>query len=348
MKIVLDRGGYNPYNNRCEEYSYRGSYTYTYSTEADTMSELIRVETGAIQAQAALSEELYLRFVSFIDAKPATVATYTRALRQMFKYFAENQITRPQREDILSYRESLKASGHKPTTVQNYITATRLFFAWTEQERIYPNVAQHVKGAKLDREHKKDYLTSRQAKTVLTDIDRSTPQGLRDYAIVALMMTGGLRTIEVVRADAGDLRTVGDDTVLFIQGKGRDEKTEYVKLSSQVEAAIRDYLKTRGEVPSTAPLFTSMSNNSRGQRMTTRAVSGIAKACMMEAGYNSSRLTAHSLRHTAVTLSLLAGRPLEEVQQFARHANIATTMIYNHALDKAKNGCSEAIASAIF
>ena len=37
--------------------------------EADTMSELIRVETGAIQAQAALSEELYLRFVSFIDAK---------------------------------------------------------------------------------------------------------------------------------------------------------------------------------------------------------------------------------------------------------------------------------------
>ena len=312
------------------------------------MSELIRVETGAIQAQAALSEELYIRFVSFIDAKPATVATYTRALRQMFKYFAENQITRPQREDIISYRESLKASGLKPTTVQNYITATRLFFQWTEQERVYPNVAAHIKGAKLDRDHKKDYLTSRQAKAVLTDIDRSTPQGVRDYAIIALMMTGGLRTIEVVRADAGDLRTVGDDTVLFLQGKGRDEKTEYVKLSSPVEKAIRDYLRIRGEVPSTAPLFVSMSNNSKGERMTTRSVSGIAKACMVEAGYNSSRLTAHSLRHTAVTLSLLAGKPLEEVQQFARHANIQTTLIYSHALDKAKNGCSEAIANAIF
>lgn len=310
------------------------------------MNELIRTEDGAIQVQA-LSEELYLRFVSFIDAKPATVATYTRALRQMFKYFSDNGITHPQREDILSYRDSLKDS-HKPTTVQNYITATRLFFSWTEQERIYPNVAAHVKGAKLDRMHKKDYLTSNQVKTVLADIDRSSAQGLRDYAILALMITGGLRTIEVVRADIGDLRTVGDSVALYIQGKGRDEKTEYVKLSPPVEKAIRDYLRTRGEVTASDPLFTSMSNNSKGQRMTTRSVSGIAKACMVEAGYNSSRLTAHSLRHSAVTLSLLAGRSLEEVQQFARHANIQTTLVYSHALDKAKNGCSQAISNAIF
>lgn len=312
------------------------------------MSELITVETGAIQAQAALSEELYIRFVSFLDAKEKTVQTYTRALRQMFKYFKDNGISRPQREDIISYRDSLKASGHKPTTIQNYITAARLFFAWTEQENIYPNISAHVKGAKLDRDHKKDYLTTRQIKTVLADVDRSTPQGIRDYAIVALMVTGGLRTIEVVRADVGDLRTVGDDTVLFLQGKGRDEKTEYVKVSAPVESAIRDYLKLRGEVAPEEPLFVSMSNNSKGQRMTTRAISGIAKESLVEAGYNSSRLTAHSLRHTAVTLSLLAGKSLEEVQQFARHANIATTMIYNHALDKAKNGCAEAISKAIF
>lgn len=312
------------------------------------MSELIRVETGSVKEQAALSEELYLRFVSFIDAKDKTIQTYTRALRQMFRYFAEQEITRPQREDILSYRDGLKASGHKPTTIQTYITVTRLFFQWTAQEGIYPNIAEHIKGAKLDRDHKKDYLTSRQVKTVLSDVDRSTPQGLRDYAILALMITGGLRTVEIVRADVADLRTLGDDTVLYIQGKGRDEKTEYIKLSAPVEAAIREYLKTRSDIETSAPLFTSMSNNSKGERMTTRSISRIAKDSMIEAGYNSSRLTAHSLRHTAVTLSLLAGKPLEEVQQFARHANIQTTLIYSHALDKAKNGCSEAIAKAIF
>ncbi len=312
------------------------------------MSEIIIREAGEIQAQAVISEEAYLRFVSFIDATPKTVETYTRALRQMTRYFAENGIRNPQREDIISYRENLKETGHKPTTVQNYITAARLFFQWTEQERIYPNVAAHVKGAKLDREHKKDYLTSAQCKNVLSGIDRSSIIGLKEYAIVALVITGALRTIEVSRADIGDLRTAGDNTVLYVQGKGREEKTEYVKVSPAVEKAIRAYLKARGETDPSAPLFASDSNNSKGGRLSTRSISGMCKAAMVNAGYNSSRLTAHSMRHTGVTLALLNGNSLEEAQQYARHANIATTMIYNHALDKAKNGCAEAVSAAIF
>lgn len=312
------------------------------------MDDIIKTEQAELATQQGLTADLYNRFVAFIDAKPKTVETYTKALKQLFTYFGANGISNPTREDVIAFREELKATGHKPTTIQNYITATRLFFQWLEQERIYPNVAAHIKGAKLDREHKKDYLTSRQVKAVLDNIDRSTIQGKRDYAMLVLMITGGLRTIEVVRADIGDLRTVGDNTVLYVQGKGRDEKTEYIKLDAQVESIIREYLRARGEAKLESPLFVSFSNNSKGQRMTTRAISGIAKAHMVEAGYNSDKLTAHSLRHTAVTLSLLAGKPLEEVQQFARHANMATTMIYNHALDKAKNGCSEAIAKAIF
>lgn len=312
------------------------------------MSEIIRVEETAISAAQGLSEDTYLRFVAFADVKEKSVETYTRALRQMFRFFRENGIRNPQREDILSYRDSLKARGLKPSSIQNYITATRLFFQWTEQERIYPNVAAHVKGAKLDREHKKDYLTSSQSKAVLAGIDRSSLTGLRDYAIVALMLTDALRTIEVSRANIEDLRTLGDFTVLYIQGKGRDEKAEYVKVPQPVEKAIRDYLKARGEADPTEPLFTSTSNNSKGGRLSTRTISGICKGSMVEAGYNSERLTAHSLRHTAVTLSLINGRPLEEVQEFARHANIATTMIYNHALEKAKNGCSDAVSSALF
>lgn len=307
---------------------------------------IIQIETDIVRNE--LTDELYQAFAKYIDAKPKTVETYTKALRQLGGYFAEHHIDKPIREDVIAFREDLKATGHKPTTIQNYITAARLFFSWLEQAGIYPNVAAHVKGAKLDREHKKNYLTSRQVKAVLADIDRTTLQGKRDYAMLVLMVTGGLRTVEVERADIGDMQTLGDSTVLYIQGKGRDEKTEYVKLDAHVEAAIRDYLKARGEAKPDAPLFASTSNNNRGKRMTTRAISGIAKAHMLEAGYNSDKLTAHSLRHTAVTLSLLAGQPLEEVQQFARHANISTTMIYNHALDKAKNGCSAAIANAIF
>lgn len=312
------------------------------------MNEIQVIQANGIVAQGIVGADLFEQFISYLDASPKTVETYKKALRQLFNYFFLHGITQPQREDIVAFREDLKASGHKPTTVQNYMVAVRIFFRWTAQKGLYDNVADHLKGAKLSRDHKKDYLTSGQVKSVIGSVERDSLQGLRDYAILTLMITGGLRTIEVVRADIGDLRNAGDNTVLYVQGKGRMEKTDYIKLSPPVEKAIRDYLTARKEKNENAPLFASCSNNSKGGRLSTRSVSGIVKERLKGAGYDSSRLTAHSLRHTAVTLSLLAGKDITEVQQFARHANIATTMIYNHALDKAKNGCSEAIANAIF
>lgn len=312
------------------------------------MNELIVQGRTEIVATQTVGADLFSRFIEYLDASEKTVETYSKALRQLFNFFSLNGIRQPQREDIVAFREELKATGHKPTTIQNYITATKLFFKWTAQEGLYPNIADHLKGAKLNREHKKDYLTSSQAKEILDSVERDTIKGKRDYAILALMITGGLRTIEVVRADVGDLRNLGNQTVLFVQGKGREEKAEFIKIDRKVEKAIRAYLSARGNTSDTAPLFTSTSHNNSGQRITTRSVSGIVKERLRTAGYDSSRLTAHSLRHTAVTLALLAGKSIEEVQQHARHKDISTTMIYNHALDRAKNSCAEAIANAIF
>jgi integrase/recombinase XerD len=310
------------------------------------MEELTTMQTTDLTVSQV--EDLYSKFVAFLDATPKTAETYKKAIRQLFVYLSLQGISRPQREDIIAFREDLKASGHKPTTVQNYITAAKLFFRWTAQEGYYPDITDHMKGAKIDREHKRDYLTANQVKAVLDGIERDTLQGLRDYAMLSLMVTGGLRDIEVSRADIGDLRTAGESTVLYVQGKGRQEKTEYIKISAPVEKALRAYLRERGEATEGAPLFASLSNNSKGGRLSTRSVSGTVKQRLKAAGYNSERLTAHSLRHTAVTLSLLAGKRIDEVQQFARHANIATTMIYNHSLDKAKNSCSDAISAAIY
>lgn len=298
--------------------------------------------------QPIITEDLFKRFVNYLDASSKTIETYTRALRQFFKYIDSQGINRPTRDTILNYRSELEASGKKPTTVQNYIVAVRLFFQWTETEGLYPNIANHVKGAKLDRNHKKDYLTPRQVKKVLNSVKGETVLELRDYAILALMLTGGLRTIEVSRANIEDIRSAGDSEVLYLQGKGHVEKTDYIKLVPQVEDAIRAYLSIRGTVKGDEPLFTSTSNNSRGARMSARSISGIVKKALVNAGYNSDRLTAHSTRHTAVTLALMGGQSLEEVQQFARHKNIQTTLIYAHNLDREKNNSEATIAKAIF
>lgn len=311
------------------------------------MNELTIIDNRALAEQQTLSVELFSRWTSYIDASPKTIDTYSKAIKQFFLYLSDNGINRPKREDIVAYRDYLK-QNHKPTTVQSYLAAVKLFFQWAEREGLYPNVADRVKGAKLDTEHKKDYLTSKQTAKLLGAIDRSSLKGLRDYAMLSLMVTTGLRTISIVRADIGDIRTAGDDTALYYQGKGHEEKADYVKLAEPVEEAIRAYLTARGESDIKAPLFCSISNKNSGGRMTTRSISRVAKEHLIEIGLDSDRLTAHSLRHTAATLNLLNGATVEETKQLLGHQNINTTLIYSHALDRAKNNSEKRIAKAIF
>lgn len=314
------------------------------------MNNLVITDANQLaKKDMTIDYELYDRFISFLDASPKTIETYTRNLRQFFKFLSNNLIIEPKREDIIAYREYLKQELNlKPTTIQAYIIVVRLFFQWTAQEGMYPNVAEKVKGAKISTLHKKDPLTTNQAKDIISSFDRSTEAGARNYAIFSLMITGGLRDIEVQRANLEDLRILGDDTVLYIQGKGKDEKTDYVKIPYPVEKAIREYLKFRSSIKASEPLFSSTSNNNRGMRLTTRSISSIVKKAFKSSGYDSDRLTAHSLRHTAGTLNLLNGGSLEDTQQLLRHQNINTTMIYLHHIDRAKNQSEERIAKALF
>lgn len=319
----------------------------------------VKGTTTELQQAQQITQAMYDSFLDYINVESEkTQETYTKAIRQWFKYMVDNGITRPTKNDVQAYKNWLKTSpieegphkGKKRTaaTVQNYIMAVKIFFNWAEGEKLYPNVAKRVKGEKLGKEHKKDYLTKRQVKKVMETAKGNSVTELRDYAILALMFTGGLRTIEVSRALVGDMKPRGEDMVLYIQGKGHSEKEDYVKLMSNVEDAIRAYLKARGNEDPEGPLFTSTSNRSKGKALSTRSVSKIVKEAMKKAGYDSERLTAHSTRHTAVTLALLGGEDLERVQQFARHKDPATTLIYAHSLERETNTCEQTIAKAIF
>jgi len=306
---------------------------------------MIAAQAQELTEQAGL-QALYSRFIAYLDSKPRTVQTYNSALHQFFTWLADKGITQPQRDHVLAYRDDL-LSRAKPTTVQAYMVAVRLFFRWTAQEGLYPDIADKIKGAKLNgKRHKRDALTAEQVRTLLQAINQDSPQGRRDYAIVALMVTGGLRDIEVVQANIEDMRQGPGGTVLYIQGKGWDSKDEYISLARPVEDAIKAYLAARGETQ--GPLFASASNNSKGGRMSTRSISAIVKGHMRAAGFDSDRLTAHSLRHTAGTLNLLNGGTLQETQQLLRHSNINTTMIYLHNLERAANRSEQRIAAAIF
>lgn len=288
-----------------------------------------------LQTITALSDNdnLLDRYINSLDVKPKTKETYKKALRQFFKWQEENQQGQTGRADILSYKGYLMAN-YSASTVSAYITAVRGLFAWLEAEKLYPNVTAGIKGAKAAHGFKKDTLTPYQAKKVLSHIKRETIEQLRDYAIINLLLRTGLRTIEAQRANIEDIRQQGGQSLLYIQGKGRDSKDAFVILTPATLEPIQQYLNARGRTDHSAPLFISHGNRSKGARLTTRSFSRIAKDALKAAGIDSDRITAHSLRHTAITFSLLGGASIQEAQQLARHSNINTTLIYAHNIDR--------------
>jgi integrase len=157
-----------------------------------------------------------------------------------------------------------------------------------------------------------------------------------------------LRTVETVRLNIGDLRTDQGTAVIWVQGKGHAEADAEIVLGDTVEHAIRAYLDAAGRTdePTNAPLFASTSNRNRGGRLTTRSIRNIAAQAFERVGVKSDTVTAHSLRHTTVTLALMGGATVQEVQQLARHASIDTTMIYAHNIERLE-GKAEASVDAM-
>jgi integrase/recombinase XerD len=268
------------------------------------------------------------QFLKSHDVKPITREGYERRLRQFFSWCTANHITDANRDTIIDYKRTLISKGFTAYSVSGYLVAVRQFFVWTEMVKVHPNVARGVKGRRRQKGFCRDAFSVEQVQTLLGSIDRSTLIGKRDYALLNLLARTGIRTIELVRADVGDIRQVGGETILMLQGKGSDSKDEIVVLVNNSLQPIMDYILARGDSNAAAPLFGSLSDGNWGERICTRTVRRIVKTRLRLTGTESSRLTAHSFRHFLVTTALQNGVSLQETQQAARHASLQSTMLY--------------------
>ena len=229
------------------------------------MNEIITTNT-ALQAQPTFTN-LADEYIDYLQVKEVTAKSYGVCIRCFLEWLQANNIMRPQYEDIRNYtvwlsmpHASRKGDGETITfaagTQARYLRAVKSMFRWLSVKNRYPNVADGVKGAKVRADNtKRDPLQREDAVNLLDSIDRSTEIGKRDYAMILLSITAGLRIIELQRAEIGGLETVAGEKVLFIQGKGHDEADAYKKLTPEVAEAIDEYLQTRTHKDAHAPLF---------------------------------------------------------------------------------------------
>jgi integrase/recombinase XerC/integrase/recombinase XerD len=294
-------------------------------------------------------EELVDSFIASQDVKESSKLLYRRTLKQYFKWVEDkgyllSEIARPQ---LLEYKQDLLSSDKSSLTVGSYITSVRRFYEWTEANKYYPNVAKGIKTPKRKQQFKKQPLLPAQATALLSYYQ---DKALRDYAIVNLLLRTGLRTIEIIRANVEDITFKGSQRVLLVHGKGRDERDNFVILTEKTYQPIAEYLTTRGKVNSSEPLFTSTSNNSKGERLSTRSISYIAKEGLKAIGLDERAFTAHSLRHTTAVNILRGGGSLEQAQMTLRHSNPATTQIYTATLNEERRlqNSGEALIDSLY
>ena len=279
-------------------------------------------------------------FLNGLDVKESSRKLYGRTLKQFFTWVEKTgkslqELTKADATEYKAYLEnSLKLS---PLTIGSYIVSLRKFYEWIENEGLYKNITRGIKTPPRSQAFEKQYLSEGKSRELLGHFEGLS---LRDYAIVNLMLRTGLRTIEVSRAQVGDICFMGEQRVLKIWGKGKTEAEKgkdynFVVLTDKPYLPIKNYLEaTRKGARSGEPLFTSNSHQNQGQQLSTRTISGICKEGLKSIGLDGKEYTAHSLRHTTASLLLGHGQTLLAVQHVLRHESVNTTQRYTKCKER--------------
>lgn len=187
-----------------------------------------------------------------------------------------------------------------------------------------------------------------EARRLLQIPDRETAKGKRDYAILSLLWHNGLRRSEICRTNIGDF--LPETRELLIIGKGRGTQKESIKVSAKTAEAISDYLRSSGrsDADPNVALFVAEDNGHRGQgRLTGQSISDIVKKYCTAAGIER-QMSPHRIRHAAITAALdLTNGDIRKVQQFSRHANVATVMIYDDRRREFQSQVTDLLAQAL-
>ena len=149
----------------------------------------------------------------------------------------------------------------------------------------------------------------------------------RDRAILRVMWSQGLRRAEVIELDLEHFEEQGRR--LSVLGKGRRER-QWMELPERTAACLREWIELRGRQE--GPLFTNLDRRTKGGRLTGQGLYKIVRSLGESVGI---RTRPHGIRHATITQRIQSGMTLPEVQDFSRHSDIKTLMVYNDRLTNA-------------
>ncbi len=274
-------------------------------------------------------EELINNFIKSLDRRPTTKETYRKALLEYSKWLGNTSPLGLNSNDIQRYKDYISSKDLSTSSVSAYLTAVRRLYDYLQHSgKIKDNPAKKVRGGARPQRHSTKPISRADVKKLFDSIDTSSPLGLRDSLILNLMLRCGLSEIEIVRADVGDIKTRGKETIIYVQGKNKDRKDEYAVIPSEVARDINNYLEQRESSEPADPLFWGVGNRAKRERITTRAIRARINHYFEKLGFNKKGITPYSLRHTAALLAIESGASVSEVMHMLRVKTVDTALVY--------------------
>ena len=227
---------------------------------------------------------------------------------------------------LRSYLAYLHDCEYAKTTIARRLACLRSFFRYCVREGICEtNPAKPLRTPRTGRKLP-NFLTTDQVGKLLDAPVATTPDGLRDRAMLETMYSGGLRVAELVGLNVEHWDR--DASIVRVYGKGRKERI--APIGSYAAKALSRYLKVRkpadnAEPDDQAALFL----NRFGRRLTTRSVGRMIEKHLKSTRLDS-KVSPHTLRHSFATHLLDGGADLRSVQELLGHKSLTTTQIYTH------------------
>jgi site-specific recombinase XerD len=280
------------------------------------------------------------RFIEFFTAtihNPNTRRAYYQAVRQFCDWCDNRQIELTQLNPVLvaAYVHDLEQSVSAPT-VKQHLAAIRMLFDYLVTGHVMAiNPAAAVKGPKyVIKIGKTPVLTAAETRELLDSIDTATLTGLRDRALIGIMVFSFARVSAVVGMNVSDYFQKGKRWWFRLHEKGG--KYHEVPAHHKAEEYIDEYLAIAGIADAKkTPLFRSASRQRllTERRLDRREVWGMIKRRARQADLPEN-ICCHTFRATGITTYLENGGTIERAQQIAAHESPRTTKLYDRTQDE--------------
>ncbi len=273
------------------------------------------------------------------NASQLTIRNYDHYLKRFIAFAGDievfsidDELVRKYRVFLARYKDPVTGRQLKNVTQNYFIIALRAFLRFLAKKDVQTFAAEKIELGKQDPRPIK-YLEVEQLQRLLGAPDISTPDGLRDKAILETLFSTGLRVSELQRLNRDKINLSRRE--FGIVGKGGKERVVFI--SDSAADWIEKYLRLRPDRYN--PLFVRYSgaeipdNNGEKMRLSVRGIERIVDKYVKKAQL-VIKASPHTLRHSFATDLIFNGADIRSVQEMLGHANVSTTQIYTHITNR--------------